>query len=86
MVDFDQLYTRHSSKTTLQDCRVTVNEVYETETVEVSFLHDSPFKSMTLPKLHQLFGEYCWHKDVFACLDIHNQKTAEIELMNAESV
>ena len=82
MLDFDCLYTKHS---TLQGCRVTINEVCETEAVKVSFPHDSPYKSMTLQKLHQLFGKHHRYKDVFACLDMYNQNTAEIEFMNTES-
>jgi len=41
---------------------------------------------MTLTRLRQLFGETRWQQDVFACLCIRDQNSADIELMNAESM
>jgi hypothetical protein len=41
---------------------------------------------MTMPRLRQLFGEHRWQQDVFACLCIRDQNSADIELMNAESM
>jgi hypothetical protein len=39
---------------------------------------------MTLPRLRQLFGDNRWKEDVFACVSIRDQNSADIELMNAE--
>ena len=39
---------------------------------------------MTMPRLRQLFGENRWKEDVFACVSIRDQNSADIELMNAE--
>jgi len=85
-LDFDHLYKAHSVKNTLQGYRVIIAEVYETETLEISFVNGSLHPSMTIPRLRQLFGETRWQQDVFACLCIRNQNSADIELMNAESM
>ena len=77
------MYKVHAAKNTLQNHRVIINEVYETETLAISFKRRS--QPLTITKLQQLFGEKRWTKDVFACLSIHDQTNAEIELMNAES-
>ncbi len=85
-LDFDHLYKVHSAKNTLQGHRIMITEVYETETLAISFIEGSPHPPMTIPRLRQLFGEKRWLQDVFACLSIRHQNSAEIELMNAESL
>ncbi|CAF1400134.1 unnamed protein product [Adineta steineri] len=83
-IDFDHLYKVHSAKNTLQGYTVTITEVYEAQTIEVSLLHRSLHQSMNVKRLRQLFGETRWQQDVFACTCIHDENTADIELMNAE--
>ncbi|CAF1120872.1 unnamed protein product [Rotaria sordida] len=83
-IDFEHLYKVHSAKNTLQGYRITIIKVYETESLEVSFVNDSYHKSMSISRLRQLIGEHRWQQDVFACLCIRNQTSAEIELINAE--
>ncbi len=78
------MYKVHSAKNTLQGHRVIIAEVYETETLAISLKRRS--LSLTIPRLRQLFGEKRWSQDVFACLSIRDQTSAEIELMNAESL
>ncbi len=85
-LDFDHLYKVHSAKNTLQGYRVTITEVYEAETIEVSFIHGSLRQSMSIQRLRQLFGETRWQQDVFACICIRDQNNADIELMNAEGM
>jgi hypothetical protein len=64
---------------------VIITEIYETESLEVSFAPGSSNPSMTVPRLRQLLGETRWRADVFACLSIRDRKSADIELMNADS-
>jgi len=80
------LYKAHSAKNTLQGYRVTITEVYEAETIEVSFIHGSLRQPMSIQRLRQLFGETRWQQDVFACICIRDQNNADIELMNAEGM
>lgn len=80
-LDFDHLYKMYSAKNTLQEHRVVIAEVYEAETLAVTFTQ----RQMTVAKLRQLFGERRWQEEVFACLSFRDQQSAEIELMNAES-
>lgn len=84
-IDFDHLYQVYSAKNTLQGHRVIIDEVYESEILEISFAHRSTHRSMTFPRLRQIIGEQRWQEEVFACLAIRQQQIAEIELMNAES-
>jgi hypothetical protein len=86
LLDFDHLYKVHSAKSTLQGYRVIITEIYETETLEISFVHKSLHSPMSIPRLRQLFGETRWQQDVFACLSIRDENSADIELMNAESM
>ncbi|CAF5137413.1 unnamed protein product, partial [Rotaria sp. Silwood1] len=83
-IDFEHLYKAYSAKNTLQGYRITIIEVYEAEALEVSFVNGSYHQSMTVSRLRQLIGEQRWKQDVFACLYIRNQTSADIELMNAE--
>ncbi|CAF4736765.1 unnamed protein product [Rotaria sp. Silwood1] len=83
-IDFEHLYKAYSAKNTLQGYRITIIEVYEAEALEVSFVNGSYHQSMTVSRLRQLIGEQRWQQDVFACLYIRNQTSADIELMNAE--
>lgn len=85
-IDFDHLYKVYSAKNTLQGHGVIITEVYETETLEISFANGPSQRLMTLPRLRQIIGDQRWEKEVFACLSIRQQRNAEIELMNAESL
>jgi hypothetical protein len=85
-LDFDHVYKIHSGKSTLQNCRVTITEIYEAQTLEVSFVQGSSHLPMNPQRLRQLFGEACWERDVFACTQIHDKDSADIELMNAEGI
>ncbi|UJR14782.1 hypothetical protein I4U23_001770 [Adineta vaga] len=83
-IDFEHVYRIHAAKNTLQASRVIITEIYEAETLEVSFTPNSLHPPMTIQRLRQLFGEIRWQQDVFACINIHDQNSADIELMNAE--
>jgi hypothetical protein len=85
-IDFIHLYKIYSGKDNLQGHHITINEVYEAETVEVSLTQNSLHPSMIMQRLRQLFGETRWQQDVFACVCIRDQNRADIELMNAESM
>lgn len=84
-IDFDHLYEVYSAKNTLQGHRVIITEIYETETLEISFANGPSQRMMSLPRLRQIIGPQRWEKEVFACLAIREHRNAEIELMNAES-
>ncbi|CAF4665011.1 unnamed protein product, partial [Rotaria sp. Silwood2] len=83
-IDFEHLHKAHATKNTLQGYRITIMEVYESEALEVSLIKGSFHQSLTVSRLRKLIGEQRWQHDVFACLCIRNQTSAEIELMNAE--
>lgn len=78
------MYKIHKGKNTLQGYQVTVTEVYEAETLQLSFVPNTIRQPMTSSRLRQLIGERRWQQDLFACLGIQNQVSAEIELMNPE--
>jgi hypothetical protein len=86
ILDFDHLYKVHAAKNTLQGYRITIIEVYEAETLEVAFVHGSLRQSMSIQRLRQLFGDSRWQQDVFACICIRDQNSADIELMNAGGI
>lgn len=83
-VDFDQLYQKHSEKNSLQGQPVSIREVYVAETLVVSYVSNKTHTSITVERLQEIFGENSWQEDVFACVAIHDENSAEIEMMNAE--
>jgi len=83
-INFEHLYKVHSVKNTLQGCQVVIVEVYEIESLDISCLNKSIRFPMSYARLRQIIGEKRWDKEVFACLSIRDETTAEIELLNSE--
>ncbi|CAF0856222.1 unnamed protein product [Adineta ricciae] len=83
-IDFNHLYRIYSTKNTLQGFRVIITEIYAAETLEVSFIPNTLHKPMSIEYLRKLFGETRWQQDVFACTAIHDEYSADIELMNED--
>ena len=84
ILDFASLNRLYETQKTLQGSRVVIEYVYESQTLNVSFKPSSVHPSMTLPRLQKLLGSARWDTDVFACLEIIDRDTAEIEMMNGE--
>lgn len=84
--DFNQVYSAHSQKNTLQGCLVEIAEIYEAETLEISHMPDCTHAPISWPRLRQAFGAARWDRDVFAGLNIYDENSADIELMNAEGI
>lgn len=78
------MYQSHAQKNTLQGQSVSISELYTADTLEVSYTSSAPHTAITLDKLLEIFGESGWHEDVFACVAIHDENRADIEMMNTE--
>ena len=83
-VDFNRLYKMHSQKSSLQGQSISISEVFTAESLAVSYSSNAAHTPITVEKLQEIFGESSWYEDVFACVAIHDENSADIEMMNDE--